>query len=268
MNFLKRERAPLTERAWQYVEQEAAGALRANLSNRQVVDVTEPKGFDLSAVNLGVLDPSHQIDEGVHYGVRKVLPLVEVRVPIELEIWELDNLARGAKDVNTEAATRAALRLAAFEEECVYNGFGPGNITGLAGGQTADVGHLSDDVVRYSDVVARAVLQLNDRGVQGPFALVLGPKPFRLLHSFQSIDPPRAQMAELLGGPILHSEVLEGGFVVSLRGGDFELTLGQDASLGYDWHDKERVHLYLTETFTFRLLSPEAVVPLGYRGSD
>lgn len=268
MNFLKRERAPLTDQAWQYVEQEAARALRANLSNRRVVDVSDPKGFDVSAINLGVLDPARQVEQGVHYGVRKVQPLVEVRVPIQLEIWELDNLARGATDVNTDSATQAALRLAAFEERCVYRGFEPGGIVGLASGQTADVEHLTEDVVRYSDIVARAVLALSDRGVRGPFALVLGSKPFRLLHSFQSIDPPREQMAKLLGGPILHSEALEGGCVLSLRGDDFELTLGQDASLGYDWHDKETVHLYLTETFTFRLQCAEAVVPLGFRGPD
>jgi uncharacterized linocin/CFP29 family protein len=268
MNFLKRERAPITDRAWKYVEEEAARALRANLSNRHVVDVAEPKGFDFSAVNLGVLDPSHQVEQGVHYGVRKVLPLVELRVPVELDIWELDNLERGATDVDTQTVTEAALKLASFEERCVYYGFAPAGIQGLQAGQFGEVGSLGEDVARYSDVVARAALLLNDRGVDGPFALVLGSKPFRLLHSFQSSDPPRQQIAKLLGGPILHSEVLDGGFVLSLRGGDFELTLGQDASLGYDWHDRQKVHLYLTESFTFRVLSPEAVVPIAFRGSE
>lgn len=264
MDFLKRDLAPLTDAAWRYIEDEAVRALSANLSDRRLVDVTKPQGFDFSAVNLGRLEPSQLVEDGVHYGVRRVLPLVELRVPIELDIWTLDNLARGAANVDTDSVTRAALKLAAFEERAVYAGFAPAGIQGLdqaASNETADLGQ---EVAGFSDVVAKAVLMLSDRGVQGPFAMVLGSKPFRLLHSFQSSDPPREQIAKVLGGPILHSAVLKGGFVLSLRGGDFELVLGQDASLGYDWHDREKVHLYLTESFTFRVLGPEAVVPLGY----
>ena len=267
MDFLKRDLAPLTDAAWRYIEDEAVRALSANLSDRRLVDVTNPQGFDFSAVNLGRLEPSHLVEDGVHYGVRRVLPLVELRVPIELDIWTLDNLARGAANVDTDSVTRAALKLAAFEERAVYAGFAPAGIQGLdqaAGNETADLG---EEVAGFSDVVAKAVLMLSDRGIQGPFAMVLGSKPFRLLHSFQSSDPPREQIAKVLGGPILHSAVLKGGFVLSLRGGDFELVLGQDASLGYDWHDREKVHLYLTESFTFRVLGPEAVVPLGYERS-
>ncbi len=267
MNFLKRQRAPLTDEAWNYVEEEARRALSANLSARRVVDVTEPRGFDFSAVNLGTLEPSHSVDDGVHYGVRRVLPLVEVRVPIELDIWTLDNLARGATDVDTDSVTRAALKIAAFEERAVYRGFEAAGIVGLSGTGSSEPSELGDDVVKYSDTVARAVLELNDRGVRGPFALVLGAKPFRMLHSYQSSDPPREQIAKVLEGPILHSAALEGGFVLSLRGGDFELTLGQDASLGYDWHDKSTVHLYLTETFTFRVLTPEAALALAFQGA-
>jgi len=266
MDFLKRELAPLTDLAWSYIEEEAVRALSSNLSDRRVVDVTEPKGFDFSAVNLGYLEPSHLVEDGVHYGVRRVLPLVELRVPIELDVWTLDNLARGAANVDTESVTRAALKLAAFEERAVYAGFAPAGIQGLDQSLSNEVASLGLEVAGFSDVIAKAVLVLNDRGVQGPFAVVLGSKPFRLLHSYQSSDPPREQIAKVLGGPILHSAVLQGGFVLSLRGGDFELVLGQDASLGYDWHDRGKVHLYLTESFTFQVLGPEAVVPLSYAG--
>jgi uncharacterized linocin/CFP29 family protein len=267
LNFLKRELAPLTDEAWKYVEEEAVRALSANLSDRRVVDVSEPKGFDFSSVNLGTLSPSHRVDDGVHYGVRRVLPLVEIRVPIELDIWTLDNLSRGATDVDTDAVTQAALKISAFEEHAVYKGFNPAGIAGLDSAEGAEPLELGEEVVKYSDAAARAVLRLNDHGVKGPFAMVLGSKPFRLLHSYQSSDPPRRQIASMLDGPIWRSAVLEGGFVLSLRGGDFELTLGQDISLGYDWHDKAKVHLFLTETFTFRVLGPEAVVPLTFNGS-
>ena len=50
--------------------------------------------------------------------------------------------------------------------------------------------------------------------------------------------------------------------VISLRGGDFVLTVGQDASIGHLSHDQATVRMYLEETLTFRSLSPEAVVPM------
>ncbi|TBR21013.1 MAG: bacteriocin, partial [Reyranella sp.] len=59
---------------------------------------------------------------------------------------------------------------------------------------------------------------------------------------------------------------LDGGLVISLRGGDFELTVGQDFSIGYLEHDTERVRLYIEESFTFLVLSPQAAIPLVSAG--
>ena len=50
-----------------------------------------------------------------------------------------------------------------------------------------------------------------------------------------------------------------------MRGGDFRLVVGRDPRVGYLGHDEQRVRLYLEESFTFRLLGPEAAVPLVYR---
>jgi uncharacterized linocin/CFP29 family protein len=51
--------------------------------------------------------------------------------------------------------------------------------------------------------------------------------------------------------------------VVSLRGGDFLFESGQDLSLGYSHHDADNAHLYLEESFTFRVVTPEAAVALS-----
>jgi len=50
--------------------------------------------------------------------------------------------------------------------------------------------------------------------------------------------------------------------VISQRGGDFELTVGQDFSLGYLEHNSERVRLYIEESFTFLILTGQAAIPL------
>jgi uncharacterized linocin/CFP29 family protein len=56
---------------------------------------------------------------------------------------------------------------------------------------------------------------------------------------------------------------VEGGAVVSMRGGDFLFDAGDDISIGYDRHDADRVHLYLVESFAFRVVTPEAAVALA-----
>jgi uncharacterized linocin/CFP29 family protein len=262
MNFLKRELAPVIDEAWALIEEEAVRVLKANLSARHVVDLDGPKGFDFSAVNVGAIEPAKEPFDGVKYGIRQVLPLVEARVPFELDVWNLDNVARGAAAIETESVIRAALQLAAFEERAIYYGFEPGGIKGLTECALHKSIALGGDGADYVDAVIKAMLVLSDSGVGGPYALVLGSKAFRKLSSDASMYPPRQRIGKLIEGPILHSPVLEGGFVLSVRGGDFQLSLGQDIAIGYEHHDSRNVHLYLTESFTFRVLGPEAVIEL------
>jgi uncharacterized linocin/CFP29 family protein len=50
--------------------------------------------------------------------------------------------------------------------------------------------------------------------------------------------------------------------VLSQRGEDFLLDCGQDIAVGYDHHDADTVHLYLEESFSFRVATPEAAVAI------
>ena len=53
--------------------------------------------------------------------------------------------------------------------------------------------------------------------------------------------------------------------MVSLRGGDFLFECGQDLSVGYEAHDSDAVQLYLEESFSFRVATPEAAVAIQPR---
>jgi uncharacterized linocin/CFP29 family protein len=55
---------------------------------------------------------------------------------------------------------------------------------------------------------------------------------------------------------------VDGGVVLSVRGSDFIFDCGQDLSVGYDSHDAGVVRLYLQETFSFHVATPEAAVVL------
>jgi uncharacterized linocin/CFP29 family protein len=63
-----------------------------------------------------------------------------------------------------------------------------------------------------------------------------------------------------VNGEIIWAPAIDGGSVLSTRGGDFDLHIGQDLSIGYLSHTAAAVRLYLQETFTFLLLTTEASV--------
>jgi uncharacterized linocin/CFP29 family protein len=50
---------------------------------------------------------------------------------------------------------------------------------------------------------------------------------------------------------------------LTTRGSDFELTIGQDLSIGYLGHSETAVRLYFQESLTFLLLTTEAAVVLA-----
>ena len=118
MDILRRSASLLTPEAWEELDDQAKKVLVANLSARKFVDIEGPKGWTYSAHSTGRLDidtPSK--GQNVQFGVNKVLPLVESRATFELDIWELDNISRGAKDPDLSALEKAAKEIALFEEK-------------------------------------------------------------------------------------------------------------------------------------------------------
>jgi uncharacterized linocin/CFP29 family protein len=111
--------------------------------------------------------------------------------------------------------------------------------------------------------VAQAVSRLRLAGVEGPYALVLGQSAYTAASGGSDDGYPVLDHVErLVDGGIVWAPGIEGGAVVSTRGGDFELDIGQDFSIGYLNHSDTAVTLYLQETMTFRMLTAEAAVSL------
>jgi uncharacterized linocin/CFP29 family protein len=101
-------------------------------------------------------------------------------------------------------------------------------------------------------------------GVNGPYALVLGADAYTAASGGSDDGYPVFHHIErVVDGGIIWAPAIEGGFVLTTRGGDFELDIGQDISIGYLSHSSTVVELYLQETFTFRMLTAEAAVVLA-----
>jgi uncharacterized linocin/CFP29 family protein len=265
MDLLKRELAPVLPEAWAAIDAEAARVLKLNLAARKLVDFSGPKGWKKAAVNTGRLKLVPEKGEPeVHLGIREVQPLVEVRVPIKLPIMELDSVARGATNPDLTPVVKAAEKVAHLEDAAIFNGLKAADITGLLPASTHPTVKLPGDIVLLPRAVVSATEALMKAGVSGPHALVLGAELYDQVYAC-SVEghPLTRQLAPLLVEKIVRTTAFDGGAVVSLRGGDYELTVGQDLSVGYAHHEKHDVELYLTESFTFRVLEPAAAVRLA-----
>ncbi|QTX32073.1 bacteriocin family protein [Aminithiophilus ramosus] len=262
MDILKRSLAPITASAWEEIDEQARRALKAHLSARRFVDVAGPKGWDYAAVPLGRLNmPENRCEGDVCFGVHAVQPLVEARVSFELDRWELDNIERGAKDPDLAPVVEAAVKMARFEEKAVFEGFERGCVVGLVEAGADQALDLSCETgATILAGLAQAVRRLQAGAVEGPYALVAGPALWDVLQTRSEGYPLRKRVESLVDEVILAPH-FDGALVVSLRGGDFELVVGQDYSIGFEEASNGKVRFFLSESFTFRVIDPTAVVP-------
>jgi uncharacterized linocin/CFP29 family protein len=265
VNHLLRPLAPISDAVWALLDQEARERLTGALAARQLVDFSGPRGWDHSATNLGRTEPvSGGPCEGVDAGRRRVLPLVELRSDFTLSRDELRAGDRGAEDVDLASLDEAARQIARAENITVFHGYAEAGIVGVTEASTQDPIALSDDYDAYPGHVAKAVELLRRVGIGGPYGLALGTAGYTgVIESTEHggylvFD----HLGKILDGPIVWAPGVEGAVVLSLRGGDFLFECGQDLSVGYDSHDAEDVRLYLEESVSFRVATPEAAVAL------
>jgi uncharacterized linocin/CFP29 family protein len=264
MNNLHRELAPISDKAWDQIEEEASRTLKRHLAARRVVDVQGPKGLECSAVSTGHLRQITTPGDGIQAAARETKALVELRVAFELTRQAIDDVERGAKDSDWSPLKDAARKIAFAEDRAVFAGYAPAQIQGVFHGTSNPVLTLPADVKSYPDAVAQAVSQLRLAGVNGPYALLLGAEPYTAISGANDDGYPVLEhIQRLVDGEIVWAPAIEGGLVVTTRGGDFELHIGQDISIGYLSHSETAVRLYLQETFTFLLLTAEAAVVLA-----
>ena len=263
-DLLKRGLAPILPEAWALIDDEARRVLRLGLAGRKVVDFEGPHGWRYAALSTGRVQPLEgEPVAGVSAGLRRVQPLVELRTSIRLAIMELDSVARGAEDPDLEPVRHAAEAIARAEDAAIFNGYAAAGIQGIL--QVSP--HTPVPVAGPADwphavVTAKEVLRA--AGVGGPYALVLGTQPYDALFAAAEDGYPIVKRIErtIIDGPIVRAAAITGGVLMSVRGGDYVLSVGQDFSIGFADRDRGTVELYVTESFTFRVLEPAAAVYL------
>jgi uncharacterized linocin/CFP29 family protein len=263
VNNLHRELAPISDAAWAQIDEETTRTLKRYLAGRRVVDVPAPRGVSLAAAATG-----HQLSiappaEGIIARQREVKALVELRVPFELTRDAIDDVERGSGDSDWQPAKDAARKIAFAEDRAIFNGYRDGNIQGIRERTSNPIMILPADVRSYPDAVAQALSQLRLVGVNGPYSVLLGANAYTDLAETRDHGYPVLEhVKRIVESEIIWAPAIDGACVLTTRGGDFELDIGQDVSIGYLSHTDAVVRLYLQETVTFRVLTSEAAVVL------
>ncbi len=264
MNNLYRELAPISDAAWADIEEEARRTFEQHVAARRVVDLTGPDGVTRASVNTGHLNEIHTPGEGVIAHLRVSQPLVRLRIPFTVSREDVDDVERGAQDANWQPVKDAAKKIAFAEDHAVFEGYADAGIAGVRESSSNPALTLPAEARDYPNVVSQAVTALRLAGVGGPFSLLLSADAYTMVSETSDHGYPiREHLARVLDGEIVWAPAIEGAFLLSARGGDFELRLGQDLSIGYLAHDADTVQLYFQESLTFLVHTTEASVALG-----
>jgi uncharacterized linocin/CFP29 family protein len=265
MDHLLRSVAPISDAGWELLDDEARERLTPALAARRLVDFSGPHGWRYSATNLGRTGAIGSAPApGVAALQRRVLPLIELRAEFELSRAELRDADRGADDVDLGGLDRAAHDIATAENIAVLHGW-EAAIRGITGASPHESETLGTAGEQYPRAVASAVERLLASGIGGPYGLALGPVEYRRVIETAEHGgfPLLEHLRKIVEGPIVWAPGLSGAVVLSLRGGDFLFESGQDLSIGYRSADDEVVRLYLEESFSFHVATPEAAVALA-----
>ena len=267
MNNLHRELAPISDAAWAQIEEETSRTFKRHLAGRRVVDMHGPAGGTLSAVGTGHVKTISAAKDLILARQREVKALVELRVPFELNRQTIDDVERGANDSDWQPAKDAARQLAYAEDGAIFEGYAAAGIVGIRQGTSNPAMTLPGDVREYPQAIAQGLSQLRLVGVNGPYAVLLDADVYTALAETSDHGYPVLEhVKRLVKDKIIWAPAIRGAFVVTTRGGDFDLHIGQDVSIGYLKHTDASVTLYLQETFTFLMLTTEAAIALAPPG--
>jgi uncharacterized linocin/CFP29 family protein len=263
-NNLYRNLAPVTDVAWSEIELEATRTFKRHIAGRRVVDVSEPGGPVTAGVSTGRLIDVEAPTNGVVAHLRDSKPLVRLRVPFTLSRVEIDTVERGAQDSDWDPVKEAAKKLAFIEDRAIFEGYSAASIEGIRSASSNKPLTLPSDPSGIPDVITQAISELRLAGVDGPYSVLLSADVYTKVSETTAHGYPILEHIDrLVPGDIIWAPAIDGAFVLTTRGGDFDLQLGTDVSIGYTSHDADSVQLYLQETLTFLCYTAEASVALS-----
>ncbi|MFW5889407.1 MAG: family 1 encapsulin nanocompartment shell protein [Bacillota bacterium] len=259
MDIFKRSIAPISDEAWEEINERAEEVINSQLTTRKSLKVNGPFGLSYTSVPTGRLDLVDTNESNVKLGLYNNQKLLETRISFELSQWELDNILRGAKDIELDNLEAAAKELARFEDDVIYNGNKAVNITGLMN----EAAHKKSIKLDSQDIlvnISNALIDLKNSFVEGPFNFVVSKDLYVALNKVHGSKLLKNIVEGMIGGKVVISEMIKGGLLLPVNHDDIEFSLGQEYTVGYESHDTKNIKLFIMNSFTLRVLDENILV--------
>lgn len=256
MNNLNKNMAPISDKAWEVLNERTKEILLKVISARKfmsIKDVGDSKGVFTGKINI-------KKENDIEYGIYDVLPLIETRFNFTLNRWELDNLDRGDKNIDLDNLDKAVFEAGKFEENLIYNGLD--NIKGLIDSCNNPPMKIGDNPKEILTNISKAIIVLKDKYSSDNLDLVVNYDTWVKLNSTESHIPLVKRIKELINGDIIISKFIPKTILIPHKNENFEISVGNDFSIGYQNHTSREVTLFITESLVFRILDKDLFVIL------
>ena len=263
MEWLRRNAAPLSQKAWNEIDDIAASMFKQTVVVRRIVDFDGPRGWNHVATQLGTFKPATapKVSGKVRFSVPDVMLLTELRADFAVSWADIDSFERVGPALESKSIEEAARDLALAEDSLVL--YGSSGTPGLLTSTETPHVKMSDwsQPGRLVADLLTAVEQLDTRSIKGPYEAVLSPHHYYsyLRQTGEGGVYPAAKQLGIVIAKVYSSPAVEGAALFSTRGSDLMVTVGGDFTVGYRAHDDKSVHLFCVETIAAQVLTPEAV---------
>ena len=236
MNNLHRELAPISDAAWAQIEEETSRTLKRYLAGRRVVDVQGPAAPPFRGRHRPPAD-DRGAERRHHRAAARGEAAGRAARSVRADRQAIDDVERGATTpTGSRRRTPPPDRLCRRSARS-SRAMRPPASTAFARGPAIRSRRCPADVREYPDAIAQALSQLRLVGVNGPYSVLLGADAYTALAETSDHGYPVLEhVKRLVDDEIIWAPAIAGAFVLTTRGGDFDLHIGQDVSIGYLSH--------------------------------
>ena len=266
----------LGQEDWEKMQRAVHETVEKNLVGRELIEVYGPLGTGVQCVPLDTyaipswasVDMLGEGNEAIHTLKRDIAHIPLIYKDFWLYWRDIEASKKCETPLDISAAVGAAVAAAAREDDLIFNGMPEMSMTGLLNANGRNVLKLSDWSVignGFQDVVS-AVEKLRSLGFVPPYALVVSPRLYALLHKVYErtgkleIDGVK----ELVKGGVHQSPVFKKdvALVVATGRQNHDLAVGTNFKVEY-WGPQDLNHRFrVVGSSVLRIKCPQAICTL------
>ena len=276
-DFLGHAENPLREEEWARLNETVIQVARRSLVGRRILDIYGPLGAgvqtvphdEYTGVSPGAVDiVGEQETASVFTDARKFKTIPIIYKDFLLHWRDIEAARLHNMPLDVSAAAGAAALCAQQEDELIFYGdpkLGHEGLMNATGRLTVPLGDWTTSGAGYLAIV-EATRKLNESGHYGPYAVILSPRLYSLLHRiFEKTGVLEIEtIRQLAADGIFQSNRLRGdsGVVVSTGRENMDLAIAMDMVAAYLGASRMNHPFRVLESLILRIKHPDSICTL------